>query len=55
MADAAACFGLRGDGATALPIVSMSAFLLMPAFGCFVEAGLQALRLRPFAMLFRRG
>ena len=38
MADAAACFGLRGDGATALPIVSMSAFLLMPAFGCFVEA-----------------
>ena len=42
MADAAACFGLRGDGATALPIVSMSAFLLMPAFGCFVEAGLLA-------------
>jgi hypothetical protein len=28
MADAAACFGLRGDGATGLPMVSMR-FLLM--------------------------
>ena len=42
MADAAACFGLRGDGATALPIVSMSDFSLC-RLSRVVEAGWQRL------------
>jgi hypothetical protein len=46
--------GLRGDAATGLPMVSMR-FLLMLAGRIFIETGLQALRLRPFAMFFRRG
>ena len=35
--DAAACFGLRSDVATGLPIVSMFAFSFLQAFACWLK------------------